>query len=672
MILIYQKWNSPVKILFKSLLLASTIYTLLIPNISFAEEEVDSLELSPEQLFSAVVTSVSKKPQKLWDSAAAVYVVTGEDIKRLGATSIAEALRIVPGVQVARNNNNGWTINVRGMNSALSNKLLVLFDGREVYDPLFSGVYWDIQDYVLEDIDRIEVIRGPGATLWGSNAVNGVINIITKKSSDTQGGVMNVISGNKENALMEMRYGNKMKNNGHYRVYGKSFFRDENETPYGTDANDEWKGYRTGFRTDWDKNEADSFNVQGDYYYNAAGGFGTVAHFSAPFSTNINQNILARGGNMLGTWSHKFSDDEKLDVKTYINFTERAQYLLVNRRVTFDADVQYEMPQKGRHKFIIGGKLRQSSDDLTFSELVTAFEQVRHDKTISGFIHDKMTLKPDKLFLTMGSKFEHNDYSGYEVQPSARLQWHPTDSQMLWGSVSYAVRTPSRLEHDLHIVSSAGRLSGNLITADLVSNAQFESEKLTAYEIGYRNKIKPNLTLDTTAFYNDYHDLLSIEAGALTDIYVGRNPTRLIWPFIYKNLTRAYTYGFETLLDWQATDKWNISTSYSFIDINEKGPSEIDEKVSPQGQFNIHSKLDIGKNIQFDNMLYYVSALPGYSVDDYWRFDTRLGWQATDTIELSLVGQNLLEDSHREFSSSTSIGATNVQRSIYGSVTWRF
>lgn len=634
-----------------------------------AQEGVDSLDLSPEQLFGAIVTSVSKSPEKLWNAPAAVYVLDSEDIQRMGVTSVAEALRRVPGVQVAKNSNSGWAVSIRGLTGALYNKLLVLIDGREVYDPLFSGVYWDIQDMVLEDIERIEVIRGPGATLWGSNAVNGVINITTKNASQTKGSYLNLVSGNQETGIGEVRYGAAMKNGGAFRVYGKSFFRNEFEKLDGTDANDEWKAVRTGFRTDWNSNNGDTWNVQGAYYYNEVGWLSTRAEFTAPFSRTINEEILARGGNLLATWGHTNDAGGQVEVKSYLNYTERAQSLLTNQRKTFDTDVQYQWPEYGRHDVITGVKYRFSRDDLGMGPLITAVEKQRTDHTFSGFIHDKITLKPDRWYLTLGSKLEHNDYTGVEAQPSARLQWHPSDTQMVWGAVSYAVRTPSRLEHDLHIISSTGQLGANLVSADLISDTKFESEKMTAYELGYRNHLTPKILLDTAAFFNEYHDLRSVYIG---NIIQGTSPNRLILPFSYDNRTRAYTYGFETALDWQVRDNWKLGASYSFLDVNMKGPSETDERLSPQGQFNVHSALDITPKLTMDTMLYYVSALPVISVDDYWRLDSHVSWQVTPTIELGLTGQNLLAESHREFSALTDINAVRIPRSIYGSVTWRF
>jgi len=610
------------------------------------------------------------------DAPAAVYVLTNEDIMRSGATSIPEALRQVPGVQVARVNANSWAISIRGFNGTLDNKLLVLIDGRTVYDPLFSGVYWDIQDTVLEDIDRIEVIRGPGAALWGANAVNGVINIITKKAQDTQGNLASTLAGNQD-GMAEGRYGGKLGDDGYYRVYAKYLTRGDEQTLSGGNSHDAQEESRSGFRTDWkgSGDAKDDFTVQGDMYNSGASQYRITSAFTAPFSPLALERLDARGGNMLGRWTRTLSDDSKFTLQSYADYTYRDQLLLKDERSTFDVDAQYELPQLDRHKVTIGGGYRYSVDGLTGTPLISFTNIGEKTQLLSSFIQDKITLEPKTWFLTLGSKFEHNDYTGFEAEPDARLQWHPDEKDMLWTSVSRAVRTPSRLEEDLHIIQATGFSNPFLLSVDTLPNSDLHSEKLTAYELGYRRQWAPDVSSDIAAFYNEYHALSTYTSvGALA----GTNPTRIILvrlePF---NNSWAETYGVETVVNWRALDSLNLSASHSLLNMALHGSSSPDatETQSPKYQANLHAAWDVSKNISYDAMLYYASALAAFQVQSHTRLDMRLGWRIMDGLEFDLVGQDLLDSSHQEFTlplTTPSVLASDINRSVYGKLTWRF
>jgi len=639
---------------------------------ALATDNPDSFALSPEQLFNATVTSVSKTSQKLMDAPAAIYVLTNEDIMRSGATSIPEALRIVPGVQVARVNANTWAIGIRGFNGTLDNKLLVLIDGRTIYDPLYSGVYWDIQDMVLEDIDRIEVIRGPGAALWGANAVNGVINIITKKAADTQGNLASATLGNQD-GIAEERYGGTFGDNGFYRVYAKYTDRNDEQALIGRDARDGQAMDHSGFRSDWKGtgNDNDNFTFQGDVYRSNESQYRYESFFSSPFTRLELEDIYADGGTMLGRWTRTLSDDSKFTLQSYADYTSRDQLLLKDQRATFDVDSQYDLPAMGRHKITVGAGYRYSVDGLTPSPQVT-FDSVG-DKTQSfgSFIQDKITLEPKTWFLTLGSKFEHNTYTGFEVEPDARLQWQPDDSDMVWAAVSRAVRTPSRLEEALSIVQLTG---GSGFTFNTIGDTSFESEELIAYELGYRKQFTPKISLDVSTFYNDYQRLSTL---SLSGLNLSTPP--LFLNEIYTNRTTGNTCGFETTANWRAMDTLNLSASYSLLEMYLSGPpgnanAVQPEMQSPDQQFNLRAQWDISKNVSFDTMLYYVSELPYYNVQDYTRLDMRLGWRITDGLEFSVVGQDLLNSASHEFTSPTAkdILAVDINRAFYGKLTWRF
>lgn len=649
---------------------------------ALADEEVDYFSLSAEQLFSATVISATKTEETWRTTPAAVYVLTNEDIMRSGATSIPEALRMVPGVQVARTGAAGWAISVRGFNGTLSNKLLVLIDGREVYDPIFSGVYWDIQDTVLEDVERIEVVRGPGGVLWGSNAVNGVINVITRKAKNTQGNILSLTSGNQERAIVSGRHGGKLSlENGYYRVYAKTRYSDEERAVTGGDAKGTWKTQRGGFRMDWDRGDRDSFNVQGEIYHSGTEQNGRIPNLNPPYGTlPVDSETEAQGGHLIGNWAHSFAENEKLTFKTYLNYSTRDQLALEDQRLTFDADLQYQFPAGERHEMVVGGKYRLSADELTPTAAVTFDEAERMDNTFSAFIQDKIALVPEKWYLTLGSKFEHNDYSGFEFQPNARLQWHPADDKMVWTSVSRAVRIPSRFEHDIDILASVTPPQAPGFppsTFEFLASPDMGSEELIAYEMGYRHEITPKLMLDVATFYNDYDSLTTFSFDPVSFTH---RPGFAALIVRATNETSGAGYGGEIALNWRARDNLNLSTAYSYLRIDLDGPPpasalnvEATEEESPEHQFNVRSQWDMTDELRLDSVFYYVSSLGGNQfVNDYTRFDMSLGWRINDQLQFNLVGQNLFDDAHREFLSPASLNAVEIRRSIYGNIVWRF
>jgi iron complex outermembrane receptor protein len=649
---------------------------LCIPCMAQADDAVDPFALSPEQLFDATVMSVSKTSESLRNAPAAVYVLTGEDIMRSGATSIPEALRGVPGLQVARVNASSWAISVRGFNNPLANKLLVLIDGREVYDPLFSGVYWDVQDTPLQDIERIEVIRGPGASLWGANAVNGVINIITKNSADTQGALVSVAGGNQDRAIVTARYGGSIGEDAHWRVYGKYLNRASQDTPLGLDANDEWGEWRAGFRGDWNP-AGDAFTLQGDVYGSDDGDLRSVPQFTPPYVVVEDENISASGTNLHGHWTHELGDDSRFSVESYVDLTRRRQITLKDERSTFDIEAQYELPAWDWQKIIVGGLYRYTVDALTATPIITFAKGTRGDQLVSGFVQDKITLDPDHWFITLGSKFEHNDYSGFEAQPNARLQWIDGEQQMAWASISRAVRTPSQIEQDLNILSTVFPPSALPIplSLEIRPSPDFGSEKLIAYELGYRRELTSSLQLDLSGFYNDYDSLSTLSFLPPEIVF---SPFHLVFPVATTNQTKAKTYGFEAVINWRVDEHHNLTATYSQLHMNLVGPSsdlaissEAAEGQSPRHQFNVRSQWDVNDKVSLDATAYYVDALPAFPVSAYWRFDTRIGLRMTDSVQLEVVGQNLFDGSHREFGAVTDTDATTIGRSVYGRLTWR-
>jgi iron complex outermembrane receptor protein len=634
----------------------------------------DLTDMSLEALMNLEVTSVSKKPQRQSDAAAAIFVVTNNDLRRWGVTNIPEALRRVPGIDVARIDANKWAITSRGFNSRFANKLLVLIDGRSVYTPLFAGVYWDTQDVVLEDVDRIEVIRGPGGTLWGANAVNGVINIITRSSADTRGDMVSVTAGDEVKGIGTVRHGGKLKNGADYRVYAKYSSYDEGYSK--SDSHDDWRRGQVGFRTDWVKTENDSITLQGDLYQGKAGQLVNVPVGAAgPPPTTILPTVDdtdTDGGNLLFRWSRVLENGSDFALQMYYDHVGLDGIVLQEDRDTFDLDFQHHFQWQDKHDVVWGFDYRFTHDDTDDTSSFNLHSSSRSVNLYSTFIQDEISLRDD-LRLTLGSKLEHNDFTGFEVQPNVRLAWAFKEDQTLWGSVSRAVRTPARGEHDvmLRIVPPPGMDPGVPFFAK--GNSSYDSEDLIAYELGYRLNYHNIWSLDVATFYNDYDNLRTLEPEF--------DPApALLFPF--NNNMSGETHGLEIAGLWQVRPGWRLNASYSYLemslDLNSGSPdtaSKSSEDASPTSKAALWSALDFGNGFEFDAALRYVGDIEvnGIDIDSYVEVDLRLGWEARPGLELSLIGQNLLDNHHPEFLPDfISSQPTEVERSIYARLSWDF
>jgi len=641
-----------------------------------AQQPRDLTEISLEELMNIEVTSVSKKEQKLSQVAAAVYVITQEDIRRSGATSIPEALRMAPGVQVARVNAGWWALSARGFNGLAANKLPVLVDGRSVYSPLFSGVYWEVQDTLLEDVDRIEVIRGPGATMWGANAVNGVINIITKAAAQTQGGLVTAGGGNEERGFGGLRYGGPLGPNAHYRAYAKYFQRNHWFQGAGQGAVNDWGLLRGGFRMDLNLSKRDSLTVQGDVYRGQGEQQAGIASLSPPFLEVINDQTRSAGGNVLGRWKHSSAGSETA-LQLYYDRTFRKDALTGEVLNTLDLDFQHRRALGSRHDLLWGCGYRLGRDQLQNSFTLSFEPRHRQDHLLSAFLEDDIALLEDRLRLTLGSKFEHNSFTGYEVQPNLRLIWTPHLRHAAWLSVARAVRTPSATEHDLraNLIAFPGA-NGLPNLLSLFGNRGYRSEELRAYELGYRLQLTPGLFLDLAGFYNFYDHLRSFQAG-VPFLELAPAPPHVVIPGRFENLIKAQTRGLEVSATWNATSRWRLSAAYSGLAMRFRYPpgdlgNRQIEGDSPGHQANLRSYLDLTRTVQFDSALYYVGALRQLGVPAYARLDTRLGWRPTPDLELSFVVENLPNNRHLEFIPEGAIRTTEIGRSIHGKITWRF
>ncbi len=647
-------------------------------DTSWASTENEFLDLDLSQLMQVKVTSVTKKPQELADSAAAVFVISNEDIRRSGVTSIPEALRMAPGLQVARISSNKWAITSRGFNGFFANKLLVLMDGRSIYTPAFSGVYWDSQDYLLEDIDRIEVIRGPGATMWGANAVNGVINIITKKTTETTGGLISLGGGNQEKAMAGLRYGSQINESMAGRVYLKMNDRASSElSSSGQDGGDAWTTCQGGFRIDGD-NGTEKWTMQGDLHQGDNNQhLINLSLIQPPWIYSNDDNYDTLGWNMLGRWNHDFSADNATTLQIYYDVVERQEFYLNQDHNTFDLDFQHQL-RLGSNDLIWGLAFRSTCSDFTktitvnsTTSQVSFSPSTLHHDLYSGFLQDEISLNAS-IFLTLGSKIEHNDFTGIEVQPSARLLWQINNQQRLWGAVSRAVRTPSQIEQ-------YGTMTTYVIpgmpptVATLGSNEQYDSEEVIAYELGYRFSPRASFCLDLATYYNEYEKLRSYSASP------------------YRNFTNnmyGSNHGVELASTWQAQYWLSLQLAYTYTKNNfhldsteDLSSAPVAKGSSPAHQLSLRTALDLNDQTHCDFWLRYVDKLNVASVNawsndwvvnDYVELDISLSWQISQQLKAQLVGQNLLNSSHLEFIQESFTARTELKRSIYAKINWDF
>ena len=630
--------------------------------------------LSIEELMDIEVTSVSRSAETLSSAAAAVGVVTNEDIRRSGATTIPEALRGIPGLHVARRNANSWAVSSRAFSSINSEKLLVLSDTRSIYTPLFSGVQWDVQDYLMQDIERIEVIRGPGASLWGSNAVNGVINITTRHPRDTQGALVSGTVGTEEGGAA-VRYGGAFGESGFFRVFGQYSDRDATFHP-GATSSDDWRIGHAGFRADWDAGDSDALTLQADVYRANIGQLAPAVNIIGRPGPTGNLEVHASGGNVLGRWRRQLGAGSDLQVRAYVDSTHRNDPSFHDDLDTFDLDVQHRFPLAAHHEIVWGVNYRYT-DNSNRGKLIFAVEpQTARDQLFGGFVQDQIELS-DALRLTLGTKLEHNDFSGFEVQPSVRLAWDVAPRQNAWAAVSRAVRVPTRLERDIAIEITP---PGSNPRAVLLGNDEFEAEELIAYELGYRWQPLDALALDLALFHNRYEGLASLEIGAPT---LDPGTGVVTFPVVNLNLTDARSQGVEALATFSPRENWRLIGSYSYVDLDmrprgqDQNRGAFLEGATPRQQLSLRSLLDLPGDLQLDAHLRHSTQLErlpeiqtGPGIDGYTELDVRLGWRASKRLEVALVGRNLLHDHHTEFGTPAARG--EIERSVYGKVTWQF
>ncbi len=635
-----------------------TAFIILLQFNDLAAQSGDTLfspeaikKLSLEQLVNIQVTSVSKHAEKLVDVASAIQVITQEDIRNSGAKTLPEALRLASNLQVAQVNSSQWAISARGFDNVLANKLLVLIDGRTVYTPLYAGVFWDVQNVMLEDIDRIEVISGPGGTLWGANAVNGVINIITKSSKDTKGLFVEGASGSNFPGRGSLQYSGQVNDKLTYRVYGTEFKLGRTLDTNGMKTKDEWPMIQGGFRCDWNPSEKDKIALQSNIYH------------GKPNPDAVDTAVVAKGENIVARWNHAaVSGKADFQLQAYYDHTSRDfGNGFTEDLKTWDADWQNRYQLGQRHELTYGVDFRLMDHKVTNLPL---FAFLPADKTLhlySTFLQDEITLIKERLHFTIGSKIEHNSYTGFEYQPNGRLTWTPKANQTIWAAVSRAVRTPARIDRDFYL----------LLTPDITfisGNDSFVSEKMIAYELGWRSQPLKTLSLSVSTFYNVYDNIRSAEPG----------PPPFGIPVTFGNGVKGNTFGIELAITSEVTGWWRLKGGYTFLNKNlsvksgskdsNKGSAESDD---PQNQLQVQSVISLPGYITLGTIIRYVDKLPKPYVPDYVGLDAHIGWKLGKIVELSVVGQNLLYKHHPEFIPS-SPAPREIERSFYGEITCHF
>jgi iron complex outermembrane receptor protein len=625
-------------------------------------------DMSLEDLINTEVVSASRKSQSLRQVAAAVFVITQEDIARSGARSLPDVLAMAPGIEVAHIGNNRWAVSARGDNGRFANKLQVLKDGRSIYSPLFSGVFWEAEDTVLEDIERIEIIRGPNAAMWGSNAVNGTINIITRKARDTQGGLVAVSAGSEDKSNLTARYGMQLGDAGHARLYAKGVSRRGGYTGDGSRAGDKGDSAMAGFRADWLLSSGNRLSLNGETYSDHNDDtyrFPDPLKPAPAYSIPLDSTFTLRGGHLQGRFESLRDDGSEIVFQSY--FTQRtleATSILREERRTLDLDFQYRFAPSGGHDVMLGANYRDSSDKTSspVGSYVTFAAPNRDFKLASVFFNDEITLVPDRVRTTFGARLEHNNFSGTDLQPTARFLWTPNTDQTVWGAVSRATHTPSRAEADASIPQRVLPPSPTspfpvLVQYGGIAKGELKSEKMDAAELGYRHRLGHQLSVDATVFSHRYQDSVSSVLGtpgivpnpAFLPMFV---PLYIVQPVNSAHAAYSRVHGLELTVFAQMTPSWRLQPSYTRMQgADEAGKNDM--KNAPKHQLSLRSQHNIGQAHQFDLWLKFKSRNEARSIPSRTNLDLRYAWKASRSLEISLVGQNLLHSRTLEYTSDT-------------------
>ena len=684
--------------LFRLLFTASLFLFVSVPDSVLAQ---DLSRLSIEELLNLDITSASRKPEKVSQTAAAVHVITAEDIRRSGVTTIWDALRLAPGVHVGRASSARPSVSVRGLGSLAAGRLLILQDGRTLYDPLFSGTEWSVQDILLDNVKQIEVIRGPGGTMWGANAAQGVINIVTKNAADTVGTLLQAGGGSHEHVFGGGRHGGEIGEDTFYRVWAKAFDRGDYDTIEGGSAEDDWWGTRFGFRVDSELTDEDTLEVSGDAIYaeqNFLSPFNPIGDDFLGFEPGQKLERENVGGNLLGRWTHDLGVNSDLQLQAYYEHADSETDLLEFHRDTFDLDFQHRVPFGEIHDVVWGLGYRVTSDDFEDRETFSLNPSSDTFNLFSAFVQDEIDIVEDTFSVIVGSKVEHNDFTGFEFSPNVRAAWTPTTTETVWAAVSRAVRTPGRTDEDVDLIASvlnpSPETGGLPVVVRLIGSDDIDVESLIAYEVGFRSMVNEDLSVDVAGYFIDYDDFFSFERqDDQAEIILDDGFPRVEAPTIIDNNLSSNLFGGEILLDYRPTEDWRLTGSYNLVFINVYGSDTTDkcdgspgttrgvcnaEDNAPEQIVSLTSSYDLTETIEVDLFFQWVkdflSAGGEIPIDDYFILDARVAWEAVPGVELAVVGQNLIEDEHVEWIERGPGGETPsaVPRGVFGKLTWTF
>jgi iron complex outermembrane receptor protein len=645
-------------------------------------QTTDLTQRSLEDLMNMDVTSVSKKAQKTSQTAAAIFVISTEDIRRSGALNIPDLLRMVPGLDVAQISSDKWAISARGFNGQYSNKLLVLIDGRTVYTTIFAGVFWDSQNVPLDSIDRIEVIRGPGAAVWGANAVNGVINIITRSAKEMQGGSV-VASGGDNSAVgpIAMRYGGKAPRIGAYRLYAEGFHSNSVLVPGLPEDQGDWRLLHGGFRSDTALSTTNSLMTEAEFYHGNGGELvDTPVSVEPPRDGALDLRDRYSGGNLVARYTHAPSAQSETSLQVYFDRTTRTDTTYGVGVNTFDVDFHNRLPWGSRQDIVWGLGYRVTADSALSTLRISFTPAARTMQLFSSFAQDQIALS-DRLSLSLGARLEHNDYTGFDIQPSARLVWAPDSTSMVWAAVSGADRTPARSDRDIRVNYLA--LPGPDGVPTLISlfgNSNQRNEHLDAFEAGYRHTWTSRLSFDSSAYYNRYHDLVSEEPGAPA-METTPAPVHLLIPMQFGNGLYGEAHGAEVFGNWKVFDAWTLSPGYAFITMHlhpwigsqDRSTEPSTSGGVPDHQGELRSTVALPWRLQWNSSAWFVNRLPATAVPSYTRLDSGLTWSAGERGSIGVVGQNLLRSAHPEFNGpDVTSEPGSIRRTMYVKLSWAF
>lgn len=667
--------------IFLQMTIAAGAHSQTPPLASTKTASGDLAQMSIEDLMNLEVTSGAKKEEPLQHTAAAIFVITSEDIRRSGAVNLPDVLRMVPGLEVAQTSGNTWFVTSRGFNNSFANKMLVLVDGRTVYSPVFSGVFWDAQDTLLADVEWIEVIRGPGAALWGTNAVNGIINIITKTAAKTQGVMVTAAGGNVVGGYGAGQYGGQLPGGGFFRVYAKGFSTESVPGTPGQGPQDGWNLQHGGFRADWTLNSRDSLTVEGDLFRSEGQGTTNFATSLAPLSfAPVPGGLEDHGGNLMGRWKRTLSAKSEISLQIYYDHERADAGFVRGESDTLDFEFQHHIAIGKRHDIVWGVDFRTTKID-TFGAMPVSFSPSRVLESLaSAFVQDEIELLPGRLRLTLGGRVQREYSSGIDFQPDARLLWTPTVHQSVWFAASRALRgvSPSDTSVEAFLTPIPGP-SGLLIVPEALGNLRIRPEAEIAFQMGYRAQVTSSISISASTFFNHYTRLVGENAG-VPILEAGAGIPFLLLPETADNKIDGETHGIEFFGNWKPYSIWKLSGGYTWLDGNFRdgsagaAPNTTGTTLnSPHHQFNVRSSLDLPHRLEFDTALYRVGPLDVQGVTGYYRLDARLGWRVGEHAEFSVVGQNLLSSSHFEAGSQPDwFSAVAVRRSYYAKMTWHF